>query len=267
MLSQGSPVNPGELAISSRHCALVPRIRSGTGSVGQEGRAHRSEHTLIEVSRRQGQPEAAVTDSSVVLRTHTTCEGGEPQGSRKGGQDTHWREGGTDGRSDVMAHSRDIELGDECPTPLGRLTELAKEDPVRRFYSIAQFLTRRALYEAFKRLRKDASAGVDGVTFQEYQKELGRNLQNLYERVKSGQYRAQPLRRVYIPKESGKSERPISIPLWKIRSYKLQRCGYSTPSMRRIFWTALMDHGRDGTYTRLWMRSIAFFSANRSHTC
>jgi hypothetical protein len=100
-----------------------------------------------------------------------------------------------------MAHSQDIELGNECPTPLSRLTELAKEDPARRFYSIAHFLTPRALYEAFKGLRKDASAGVDGVTFQDYQKELGRNLQNLHERVKRGQYQAQPLRRVYIPKE------------------------------------------------------------------
>jgi RNA-directed DNA polymerase len=111
-----------------------------------------------------------------------------------------------------MTHSRDIELGDECPTPLSRLTELAKEDSARRFYSIAHFLTPRALYEAFKELRRDASAGMDGVTFQDYQKELGRNLQDLWERVKSGRYRAQPLRRVYIPKEDGKSERPISIP-------------------------------------------------------
>lgn len=111
-----------------------------------------------------------------------------------------------------MTHSRDIELGDECPTPLSRLTELAKEDSARRFYSIAHLLTARALYEAFKELRKDASAGVDGVKYQDYQKELGRNLQDLWERVKSGKYRAQPLRRVYIPKEDGTSERPISIP-------------------------------------------------------
>lgn len=110
-----------------------------------------------------------------------------------------------------MAHSRDIELGDECPKPLSRLTELAKEDLARRFYSIAHFLTPRALYEAFKGLRRNASAGVDGVTFQDYQRELGQNLRSLVEKVESGQYRAQPLRRVYIPKEDGK-ERPISIP-------------------------------------------------------
>jgi group II intron reverse transcriptase/maturase len=68
------------------------------------------------------------------------------------------------------------------------------------------------LYEAFKGLQRNASAGVDGLTFQDYQKELGRNLQYLGERVKGGKYRAQPLRRVYIPKDDGKSERPISIP-------------------------------------------------------
>ena len=111
-----------------------------------------------------------------------------------------------------MTRSRDFELGEECSTPLSRLTELAKEDPARRFYSIAHFLTPRELYEAFKGLRKNASAGVDGLTFQEYQKELGRNLQDLCERLRSRKYRAQPLRRVYIPKEDGKSERPISIP-------------------------------------------------------
>ena len=111
-----------------------------------------------------------------------------------------------------MTRSRDFELGDECATPLSRLTELAKEDPTRRFYSIAHFLTPRALYEAFKGLRKDASAGVDGLTFREYQKELGRNLLDLWERLRNRKYRAQPLRRIYIPKDDGKSERPISIP-------------------------------------------------------
>src|SRR5260370_33348703 len=98
MLSKGSSVNPGELAISSRCCALVPRIRSGTGSVGQEGWAYRSEHALIEVSRRQGQPEAALTGSPAVLRTHTTCEGGEPHGFQG------WKRPGDplEGRGDQM---------------------------------------------------------------------------------------------------------------------------------------------------------------------
>jgi len=43
------------------------------------------------------------------------------------------------------------------------------------------------------------------------QKNAERNIQELYQRLKDGKYQAQPLRRVYIPKENGK-QRPISIP-------------------------------------------------------
>jgi len=50
-------------------------------------------------------------------------------------------------------------------------------------------------------LRKDASAGVDGVTYAEYGGHVRENLEQLHDRLASGQYRAQPLRRVYIPKE------------------------------------------------------------------
>ena len=94
---------------------------------------------------------------------------------------------------------------------LDRLTELAKEDPERKFFSIAHFLTPQALYEAFHSLRKDAGAGVDHVTYEDYEKQVRQNIQRLHERLKSKTYQALPLRRVYIPKEDGKS-RPISIP-------------------------------------------------------
>ena len=96
-------------------------------------------------------------------------------------------------------------------TQIDRLTELAKEDPKRQFYSIAHMITFGALYAAFRGLRKKASAGVDGVTYEEYEKDVAGNIQTLHERLKNGKYQAQPLRRVYIPKENGK-QRPISIP-------------------------------------------------------
>src|SRR3989304_3270492 len=92
-----------------------------------------------------------------------------------------------------------------------RIAELAKEDKERRFSSIAHFLTVDVLQEAFEDLRKDASAGVDGVTYTEYTVEVRDNLDKLHDRLKQGQYRAQPLRRIYIPKEDGR-QRPISIP-------------------------------------------------------
>ena len=92
-----------------------------------------------------------------------------------------------------------------------RIAELAKEDAERRFSSIAHLLTVEALHEAFGDLRKDASAGVDRVTYAEYAVEVQENLEKLHARLKHGQYRAQPLRRIYIPKEDGR-QRPISIP-------------------------------------------------------
>jgi retron-type reverse transcriptase len=92
-----------------------------------------------------------------------------------------------------------------------RIAELAREDKERQFNSIAHLLTAEALYLAFGNLRKEASAGVDGVTYGEYEEGLGERILDLHDRLKSGRYRAQPLRRIYIPKEDGKT-RPISIP-------------------------------------------------------
>lgn len=94
---------------------------------------------------------------------------------------------------------------------LNRISELAKEDPERQFFSIAHLLTPEALYGAFLSLRKEAAVGVDGVTYQEYVQGAERRIRDLHDRLKGKRYRAQPLRRVYIPKEGGK-RRPISIP-------------------------------------------------------
>lgn len=96
-------------------------------------------------------------------------------------------------------------------TKLDRIAELAREDPKRQFFSIAHLITPEALEAAFRSLRKAASAGVDGVTYEEYEANAERNIRQLYQRLKDGTYQAQPLRRIYIPKEDGK-QRPISIP-------------------------------------------------------
>src|SRR2546428_8558363 len=96
-------------------------------------------------------------------------------------------------------------------TDINRIAELAKEDPKRQFSSIAHLITGEKLYEAFRSLRKNASAGIDGVTYQQYETNAEENIRQLHRRLKEGKYRAQPLRRVYIPKEDGK-QRPISIP-------------------------------------------------------
>jgi len=92
-----------------------------------------------------------------------------------------------------------------------QIAELAKKDKEMKFFSIAHFLTPDALHEAFESLRRNASVGVDGVTYAGYEADVWENIRKLHDRLRSGQYRAQPLRRVYIPKEDGR-QRPISIP-------------------------------------------------------
>ena len=39
------------------------------------------------------------------------------------------------------------------------------------------------MYAAFLRLRKEASAGVDGVTYEEYEKDAARNIRQLHRRL------------------------------------------------------------------------------------
>jgi group II intron reverse transcriptase/maturase len=65
---------------------------------------------------------------------------------------------------------------------------------------------------SFFRLRKDAASGVDGVTFQQYERNLETNLADLEGRLKSKAYRARLVRRKYIPKGPGKL-RPLGIPV------------------------------------------------------
>jgi group II intron reverse transcriptase/maturase len=91
-----------------------------------------------------------------------------------------------------------------------KVRERAKRDPDVRFSSLAHLLDVGALERAFNRIRADAAVGVDGVTKGQYGRELESHLQGLHERLRSKQYRHQPIRRVHIAKAPGKT-RPIGI--------------------------------------------------------
>jgi group II intron reverse transcriptase/maturase len=70
------------------------------------------------------------------------------------------------------------------------------------------------LSEAYRRTRKNAAAGVDGQTAEEYGRNLRANLAELLERFRAGTYRAPPVRRVHIPKGDGRT-RPIGVPTFE----------------------------------------------------
>ncbi|MGE5787673.1 MAG: group II intron reverse transcriptase/maturase, partial [Myxococcales bacterium] len=95
-------------------------------------------------------------------------------------------------------------------TELLKVAERAKRDPQGQILSLARLIDEAALRRAFERIRKGAAVGVDGMSKEQYGKELEKNLENLHERLRTQRYRHQPIRRVHIPKEQGKT-RPIGI--------------------------------------------------------
>src|SRR5204863_9426749 len=88
-------------------------------------------------------------------------------------------------------------------TFLRAIAEKASTDKHHRFGDLYRWLNRDVLRLCFFRLRKDAASGVDGVTYQEYEKNLEANLKDLEERLKRKAYRARLVRRKYIPKGQG----------------------------------------------------------------
>ena len=94
-----------------------------------------------------------------------------------------------------------------------RIAGLAKQSPQMAFTSLAYLLDIDWLKEAYQRTRKDGAVGVDGMTAEDYERDLEGNLQRLLDRAKSGTYHAPPVRRVHIPKGGFRTEtRPIGIP-------------------------------------------------------
>ena len=90
-----------------------------------------------------------------------------------------------------------------------KVMERAK-DPEFVFLSLAHFVDEDALTHAFHRLRKDAAAGVDGITKEQYEQSLGDKISDLHKRLRTMRWRHQPIRRVHSPKENG-TTRPIGI--------------------------------------------------------
>lgn len=91
-----------------------------------------------------------------------------------------------------------------------KVAERARNDPHGKILALARYVDVPALHRAYGRLRKDAAVGVDGVTVEQYGQYLDENLRELHARMKAMKYRHQPIRRVHIPKENGKT-RPLGI--------------------------------------------------------
>jgi len=101
-------------------------------------------------------------------------------------------------------------MAGEMSPRLLEVRERAKRDPQKRILSLAHLIDEVLLKAAYGRVRKDAAVGVDGITKEQYGERLEANLRDLHQRLRTKAYRHQPIRRVHIPKERGKT-RPIGI--------------------------------------------------------
>jgi group II intron reverse transcriptase/maturase len=93
---------------------------------------------------------------------------------------------------------------------LHRVREAARKDGKLRFTALLHHVTIDLLRNSYYGLKKKAAPGVDGVTWEEYGKDLQARLSDLHGRIHRGAYRAQPSRRVWIPKSDGR-QRPLGI--------------------------------------------------------
>jgi RNA-directed DNA polymerase len=100
--------------------------------------------------------------------------------------------------------------GEACHRRGTRIRQAARQRRKEKFTALFHHLTIDLLEDAFDELEQDASAGVDGLTWKEYDANRERNLADLHARLHRGAYRALPSRRAYIPKPDGR-QRPLAI--------------------------------------------------------
>jgi retron-type reverse transcriptase len=96
-------------------------------------------------------------------------------------------------------------------TKLQRIAEQAANEPSKVFTNLMNLVDMDFLKEAYQKIQKDAAPGLDGITARQYGENLEENLQNLFERKRTGRYRAPAVKRIWLEKEDGR-KRPIGIP-------------------------------------------------------
>jgi len=137
--------------------------------------------------------------------------------------------------------------GEGVSSDLDRVRQVARKDRDVRFTALLHHVSVDRLREAYRAIRADAAAGVDGVTWRDYGSDLEANLSDLHARVQRGAYRAMPSRRVFIPKPDGRL-RPLGVA--SLEDKILQRAVVEVLN-------AIYELGRAGARCRRYRRSVS----------
>jgi group II intron reverse transcriptase/maturase len=118
----------------------------------------------------------------------------------------------TKGKASQQNMSRTQQAGNDMPSALDRIRKLAKQEKGIKFNNLMHHIySVDRLRKCFFEMKKKAAAGVDKVTWKDYEENLESNLQMLSQSLKTGGYKAKPVRRVFIDKADGK-KRPLGVP-------------------------------------------------------
>jgi group II intron reverse transcriptase/maturase len=111
----------------------------------------------------------------------------------------------------LEGNMEDISRSDDVSTKQKQIAELSKRKHRAGLTSLNKHLDFDWLREAWSRTRKSGATGVDEHSAADFETELGSNLTILLDGLKSGDYHAPPVKRVYLPKGEGKW-RAIGVP-------------------------------------------------------
>ena len=116
----------------------------------------------------------------------------------------------TKGNTGEQATPRAQNREQGVPSGLERVREAASRNKEQKFTTLLHHVDEAALLRAFRAINRNATAGVDGVTWKQYEENVEERLRALCTRIHRGAYRPLPSRRVYIPKTDG-TQRALGI--------------------------------------------------------
>lgn len=117
----------------------------------------------------------------------------------------------------------------------------SKSDRRTKFTSLSHLVNNEMLLGCFTELKRNKAVGVDGVTVEDYGRNLAENVSKLVDDMKSKSWRPQPVRRVYIPKPGKAEKRPLGIPSTEDKLVQMA----TKKILERVFESEFLDcsHG------------------------